>query len=257
MNISGCFTTQQLLSIIVAVVLILNVWQALKPLVGIETNPGPNQNYGLNSFPKSHDEGKAYSRQFRLAKESPIPNRFKCSLKYADNYTSTTGGANVIYDYEFRLNSGFDPDLTGIGHQPLGWDQISALYARYIVTKCHYKVHVPYSSVAGTLGVAPINNAYAPTSVSQLAENKHSDTRDLGLNRSVITGDIDLATLNGVSRQIYLGDDRFAALVGASPTEIMNLHVSFISARAAMTNDWYVELIYDIEFFDPVALAQS
>lgn len=59
-------------------------------------------------------------------------------LKYSDLITVPSQISTIRSLYSFRANSAFDPDYTGIGHQPLGFDQMMALYARYevISTKC-------------------------------------------------------------------------------------------------------------------------
>lgn len=44
--------------------------------------------------------------------------------------SSATGG---VWSWQFRLNSLFDPDFTGTGAQPTGFDQWMALYDRYRV----------------------------------------------------------------------------------------------------------------------------
>lgn len=45
-------------------------------------------------------------------------------------------------DQTFRGNSVFDPDLTGVGQQPRGFDEYAALYGKYYVVKSSYSVVV-------------------------------------------------------------------------------------------------------------------
>jgi len=40
----------------------------------------------------------------------------------------------------FRANSLYDPDLTGTGHQPMGRDELSAVYGHYLVTNAKITV---------------------------------------------------------------------------------------------------------------------
>jgi len=44
-----------------------------------------------------------------------------------------TAGAGVTSSWSFRANSIFDPDQTGVGHQPIGSDQWAVFYNHYIV----------------------------------------------------------------------------------------------------------------------------
>lgn len=60
-------------------------------------------------------------------------------------------GVGGLSQNVFRLNSVFDPNLTGVGHQPMGFDQYSALYERYRVKGC--RVTVTFSNSSGTVAV--------------------------------------------------------------------------------------------------------
>lgn len=79
--------------------------------------------------------------------------------------TQHTYGATVSLDpglasyasHSFRANSLFDPDLTGAGHQPLGFDQYNAIYSQYTVTKTRIKVTVLKDDAAdGVPGVVAV-----------------------------------------------------------------------------------------------------
>lgn len=61
-----------------------------------------------------------------------IADKTLTCLKYHDDLVinvSGTGGANYLYS----CNSIYDPDYTGVGHQPLGRDQFADFYDRYVV----------------------------------------------------------------------------------------------------------------------------
>lgn len=48
--------------------------------------------------------------------------------------------ANSLADHLFRCNGMYDPDQTGIGHQPLGFDQAMSIYDHYTVVGAKIKV---------------------------------------------------------------------------------------------------------------------
>ena len=61
-----------------------------------------------------------------------IADKTLTCLKYHDDLVinvSGTGGSNYLYS----CNSIYDPDYTGVGHQPLGRDQFADFYDRYVV----------------------------------------------------------------------------------------------------------------------------
>lgn len=60
--------------------------------------------------------------------------------------------ANV--EYLFSLTSAYDPEITGTGGQPRGWDQWASIYRNYIVSGVAYKILIRPSSDSSTSTVA-------------------------------------------------------------------------------------------------------
>jgi len=61
-----------------------------------------------------------------------FPNRIMTKQVYMDTI-SLVAGAGSVNHYQFILNGLYDPDYTGIGHQPMYFDQYMALYNHYTV----------------------------------------------------------------------------------------------------------------------------
>ncbi len=51
-----------------------------------------------------------------------LPNSFRTLMRYVDTFTLNPG-AGLISSQVMRANGVFDPDFTGGGHQPLGFDE--------------------------------------------------------------------------------------------------------------------------------------
>jgi len=68
----------------------------------------------------------------------PLAMRQIVKLRYAEDVNISAGIA--LGSYDFRANSIFDPNLTGIGHQPLGHDQWAVFYDHYVVLGARIKV---------------------------------------------------------------------------------------------------------------------
>lgn len=62
----------------------------------------------------------------------PFPAVAYATMRYSTSI-SITGTIGVATGHIFRANSLFDPDYTGIGHQPYGFDQYAAIYNHYEV----------------------------------------------------------------------------------------------------------------------------
>lgn len=68
------------------------------------------------------------------------------TLRYCDTKTISPGASSAVHT--FRLNSIYDPDLSGIGHKPAYTDQWNGLYTKYRVLWTKYKVS--FSNKRGT-----------------------------------------------------------------------------------------------------------
>lgn len=85
-------------------------------------------------------QGKGYRykrrNQFRsLTRElfGGFPQSKTVKLRYNDQVLISPTAAMVAQFHAFRANSIYDPDATGVGHQPLGRDIWAGLYNRYMV----------------------------------------------------------------------------------------------------------------------------
>lgn len=68
----------------------------------------------------------------------PFPKQLRNTLRYCDviNSTMTAGIAKHV----FKANGMYDPDVTGVGHQPLYFDQVSAIYDHWTVVASRIRV---------------------------------------------------------------------------------------------------------------------
>ncbi|AXH75925.1 MAG: putative capsid protein [Cressdnaviricota sp.] len=90
------------------------------------------------SSPRTRPRRRGRKRTYRRRRYSSrlpttlVPSTKVVTLRYCQDVTidGTIGGPGT---YQFRANSIFDPDYTGVGHQPLGRDQWAQYYDHYIV----------------------------------------------------------------------------------------------------------------------------
>lgn len=65
---------------------------------------------------------------------SPLPMAFKAVLRYSDPFEAfipPQNGLNI--GKVFSCNGLYDPDITRVGHQPSGFDQLMSMYDHYVV----------------------------------------------------------------------------------------------------------------------------
>lgn len=69
-----------------------------------------------------------------------VPSVFVNKLKFFDFYNLASGGASAFAVRTFRLNNPRDPDFTGVGGSPTGFNELTALYGRYQVLASSIRV---------------------------------------------------------------------------------------------------------------------
>jgi len=191
----------------------------------------------------------------RIRSVGPIPQRVICKMKYNEMFTSTLS----TLDYVYNLNSVYDPNRTGVGHQPYGFDTYQALYNRYRVFGLHYRI----SAAAGFLGrlcVTPANEVSPFSNMSLVQESPRAVSKELNPNKAaVISGKANLARINGSLPSVYKSDDRFQAFTTSDPAEAMGLHICVSDAIGNPASSCFVNvtLVYYVEFFDPKPVGQS
>lgn len=62
-----------------------------------------------------------------------FPRRLTQTHRYAQTGVIQGGSSGAMVTYNFRCNGMFDPDASGGGHQPMYFDQMTALYDHYTV----------------------------------------------------------------------------------------------------------------------------
>jgi len=93
------------------------------------------------------------------------PHKFM-TLRYVENFT-TSIATTVGSQQTMNLNSLFDPNRTGTGHQPYGYDTIATLYNRYRVISTRYKIVLGSRNDTYNLVILPVNGLI----VSAVADN--------------------------------------------------------------------------------------
>lgn len=211
-------------------------------------------------FPKRKKNNRFRKRRpytNRVKTVGPIAPRTITKLRYMASFSSGL----VYHDSQFRLNSTYDPDFTGGGHQPYGRDTYASIYAKYRVFACSYRIRASTDSPqAVTMTIVPNNSSTPYSNAFLAAESPRAQTHLIGYgNPRTLRGKIYLPALTGVSPSTYKGDSRYAADIGANPSEDMLLHIVTSDMSGATTNkvQYQVELLYHVEFYDPYELAQS
>lgn len=93
-----------------------------------------------------------FPRLSSLNTPSGMPLMRTAKLRYnTQQQISSTSG--IMQHYTMRANSLFDPDFSGIGHQPMGFDQWSNLYNHYVVVGA--RMTVRFMNASGSASANP------------------------------------------------------------------------------------------------------
>jgi len=76
-----------------------------------------------------------------------FPKTTAVKLRYVDG-VSLNPVTSTLATYAFSANSCFDPNVTGIGHQPMNFDMWSALYNHYVVVGSKIRVTFNFGTTA-------------------------------------------------------------------------------------------------------------
>lgn len=90
-----------------------------------------------------------------------FPKKLIITHKYNDQITMTSISGETK-NYVYLTNGLYDPNSTGGGHQPMGFDNLAALYDRYTVIGAQIELLVlqsPTTTINGTFGLFIDNSA--------------------------------------------------------------------------------------------------
>lgn len=136
--------------------------------------------------------------------------------------------------YVFSANGMYDPDITGTGHQPRGFDQLMLFYDHYVVTGAKIKVRFYNSSttIAAEAFVTVRDNE--TTSNNYLDYLESSTTRSVQLSaetggspNKTVELDVDIGRFLG--RRDPMSDSQLKGSTAANPTEGCFFHIGAFS----------------------------
>jgi hypothetical protein len=148
-----------------------------------------------------------------------FPVQQRVTLRYNGQITMT-GSAAVVQT--FRGNSCYDPDLSGAGSQPLYWDILSQVYAKYCVLSARIAITCTNANaVPSTISVFPSRINSFGGAIYDRCTQPRASYGVLGANTGG-NSQLYLATFDSTARisglKDAVDDEDFKALTNANPT---------------------------------------
>lgn len=164
----------------------------------------------------------------------------------------------------FRANDLYDPDFTGTGHQPLGFDQMIAFFDHFKVLGSKIRVSFTPTATASIVGVGLIDqNGFSGTSESVMEQRgfKWKSMASAGSEGAVtILHKVDCPTFFGQSFQGYMAENKYEGSASASPTEDLfwQVYVGPANGSDDIPSTFVnVEIEYKAAFYEPKYLPSS
>jgi len=186
-------------------------------------------------------------------------------LRYCDNFavTSTVG---VMASQKFRCNSIYDPDYTGVGHQPMFHDQYALFYNHYRVTSAKIKVQWCLATANDAtspymIGIHTSDDLTIPLDYQTIVENKRGVTKYIARYTNMPNTFEMSYSFNGSK---FFGDkakgDSTQSVFGSDPAELAYFNVWVQSADQVSSVSpirGIVTIDYTCVLSEPKDVAQS
>lgn len=193
------------------------------------------------------------------------PDSIRVSLPYEETIhpTATLGS---LYLYQYRGNSTFDPNYTGVGGQPAGFDVWSLLYNEYTVISSHIELEIICSTTADVeFVVYPSYNTTTPATAADASVRPYASRILLSPTGNACKGKLrssmSTAQMFGIRPQATLDDDQYGATIstnpGSSAVWYWNIAVQNVTSTLTLNDYIRVRLIYDVLFHDRISLSLS
>lgn len=193
------------------------------------------------------------------------PNSVRVNLPFTQVLApgTTSGG---LYVYQYRANSCFDPDYSGTGLQPNGFDQWAQFYNSFVVLSSEVIVeYVASGAYVGELVVVPSFNASSPANTKEATGWRYAKSV-MGVPSGnatyhKIVSKMSTATMCGVPPAAVLSDSDWASTISTNPanfnTWFWNIFLQNQSSSTTLGDYLRVTIVYDVKFFDPAQSAFS
>lgn len=162
-----------------------------------------------------------------------MPNKFATKLRYQENATinPATGvpGVHIV-----SANGCYDPNITGTGHQPRGFDELMTLYDHYtvigakIVATFVLREGIPHDSM--NVGIA-LKDATGIETANGYLEGRNVRSKVLrgtdgpGTSCNSVTLSLKASTRKFLGRTKPLSDPELKGTVSGNPTEQSYFHL--------------------------------
>lgn len=217
--------------------------------------------YGPKDRKRSKKRHSVMPTSVRVKGKPGFPDMFVTTLDYVSNGTFA-GGVPTPTAQVFLANSLYDPDSTGTGHQPKYYDQLIAVYGKYLVYGCKYELEVNNGATTGAYGVVTFTETdVSSRTVEALAEGRYGKTFNLGPltgnGTKTIKGYMSMAKLMG--QPDLDSDNTQYSVTSSSPADgaFLIIKVASVDGVSNANVYWRIKITYYCKFKELLDPSQS
>lgn len=181
-----------------------------------------------------------------------LPDSQKVTLRYGQRF-DLVSGAGLAATQIFSANGLYDPDTSGTGHQPRGFDQLMTMYDHFNVIGAKITIMTAQPSTSGFIGIALSDNNVPTSDVEDRLETL-PDNSVIGVLAA--SGD-PLALSLGFSQKKFFSipglDDKYQGSTGGNPSDGAFFHVwaTALGGATSISLGFAVVIDYITVFTEP------
>jgi hypothetical protein len=188
-------------------------------------------------------------------------SKFISGQLYYDYQLNLSGTSGVLSRYVISANGAFDPNITGTGHQPMGFDQMMLFYEQATVVAS--SIRVLFSSSASTdcrVAISLTPDTTTPV-LPDIVENglivmdRVVGSGGTGNAHTSVELELhcDVAKYFGRSHRELITSPEFYSTAAANPTEQVYFQICCWNPSSATTYNTFFDVVvsYDIFYYEP------
>lgn len=195
----------------------------------------------------------------------PFGKSRTCKLRYCETITINPS-AGQAGTYTFSANGLYDPNISGTGHQPYGFDQLCALYNHYYVTGAKMTITTITADSYYTIGIklcdaSTLNSSIPDNLMEQPAFRKRVISNNAASTSSSITQYFSTKKFFRLKNKSFImADDTLSGSASGNPAEQAYFVIVFQPAVALQdlsNSTFQVQIDYIATFAGPKELPVS
>lgn len=179
-----------------------------------------------------------------------IPSRVLFKQKYHSIISFASVSGSFTY-HQFRLNSIYDSDLTGIGHEPMYRDQINVLFQHYVVLATKVKIRFTTDNDNDiAVCVRATKDSTTPGFIDQERELPFSRGFTIDKNQSYNFKQTykSRKILEAGKGQIYT-DDTYLTAVGSNPNSNKTVYLNVSAVPMDLASSCNIRMDVELIFY--------